>query len=328
MGAITIDRDKAGAAHRGGGNPPAPTSGVRFYCGIGETRWNHHAVQPGAFACVSPVKGRTVRTLAVNRVHIPHGVKVMQDSGAFQDSWATRLTFDAALDRQIAHAAKYHYTDQIEYRVSYDLLIDEVWQDGQRTKRRWSVAQADEAIAVTIAAAKYLSNHRHDLPLVLSAQGVDASQYRQCVEAILPYIDTTQDMLGLGGWCIIGMRPAEMMPVFRQTIRDVIPLAARQGVRRVHIFGVIYPVALGELLWICDQHDIAVSTDSTSPANHPWRGQWGYGEWRDNNYQRVSVQERGLERARHVQLTREWLARLSCTKWYHAPETLRQLTLF
>jgi hypothetical protein len=296
-------------------------TGVTFYCGIGETSWNRHAVAHGGYACISPVKGRTERTLSENRVPKTwQGCKVIQDSGAFQDSWSTRLTFEAALERQIKHAAKYNYAANIEYRVSYDLLIDECWNaDGERSKRRWTVTEAHEAVKVTIAAAEYLAANRHDLNLILSAQGVDAKQYMECVIPVISYMDTTRDSLGLGGWCIIGTRPAQMMPVFRDTIRKVIPYAAKQGVQKVHIFGVIYPPALGELLWMCNQHDIAVSTDSTSPANHPFRGQWGYGSWRDNSYQRVPVDLRGAERARHVQYTRDYLDYLILEPEYREP---------
>lgn len=44
--------------------------------------------------------------------------------------------------------------------VSYDLLIDEVWTGGKREKRRWSVADADRAVRVTVEAAKWLTGQR------------------------------------------------------------------------------------------------------------------------------------------------------------------------
>lgn len=296
--------------------------GVTFYCGIGETSWNRHAVAHGGYACISPVKGRTERTLSENRVpKLWQGCKVIQDSGAFQDSWSTRLSFEAALERQIKHAAKYRYADYIEYRVSYDLLIDETWdKDGKRSKKRWTVADAEKAVSITIAAAQYLAANRNGLNLILSAQGVDATQYMTCIQPVIDCMDVSRDSLGLGGWCIIGTRPAQMMPVFRDTIKRVIPYAASKGVQKVHIFGVIYPPALGELLWICNQHNIAVSTDSTSPANHPFRGQWGYGSHRDNSYSRVPVDLRGAERARHVAFVRGYLDYLILEPEYREPE--------
>jgi hypothetical protein len=295
--------------------------GIQLYCGVGETSWNRHPVDTGGYACISPVQGRTIRTLKENRVPKQWGdTRVIQDSGAFQDSWSTRLTFEAALERQIKHAAKYNYAGNIDYRVSYDLLIDECWNaDGERSKRRWTVTEAHEAVKVTIAAAEYLAVNRHGLNLILSAQGVDAKQYMDCVIPVIGCMDTTRDSLGLGGWCIIGTRPKQMMPVFRETIASVIPCAAKRGVQKVHIFGVIYPPALGELLWMANEHGITVSTDSTSPANHPFRGQWGYGSWRDNSYQRAHVDLRGAERARHVSLTRAYLTQLENEPEYRAP---------
>ena len=293
---------------------------VKLYCGVSETAWNKHPVACGEFACVSPVKGASVRTKAENRVYVPDGTKVLQDSGAFQDSWGDRLSFQEALIRQIAHAEKYDYADKIEYRVSYDLLIDEVWKDGQRTKKRWTVDNAESAVTETVAAAKFLSENRQGLSLCLSAQGVNAKQYLSCVEQVVSCLDPNRDMLGLGGWCIIGKMPKVMMPVFRDTIKLIIPYVAKQGVKKAHIFGVIYPTALGELAWMCNQHDIELSTDSASPALHPVFGEWGYGEWRDNSYNRVPTSIRGIDRARHVRLTREWLARLQDTQWYKEPK--------
>lgn len=297
-------------------------SGVTFYCGIGETSWNRYPVTHGGYACISPVKGRTERTLSENRVPKVWSAttRIIQDSGAFQDSWSTRLSFADALQRQINHAAKYNYSHLIEYRVSYDLLIDETWdKNGVRTKKRWTVAEAHEAVNVTIAAAQYLSENRNDLNLILSVQGVDAKQYMTCAKPVIDCMDVSRDSLGLGGWCIIGTRPAQMMPVFRDTIRKVIPYAAKRGVQKAHIFGVIYPPALGELLWMCNQHDITISTDSTSPANHPFRGQFGYGTWRDNKYKRVPVEQRGVERARHVAQTRDYLNYLMLEPEYREP---------
>lgn len=295
--------------------------GVRLFCGISETKWNHHAIDCGEFACISPVKGASIRTKAENRVFVPDGVLVGQDSGAFQDSWGDRLSFQQALDRQRRHAAKYNYADKIIWRVSYDLLIDEVWQDGQRTKKRWTVEKAKSAVAQTIAASAFLkANNSEDYPLCLSVQGVDATQYMGCAKEIIPMLDLSRDTLGLGGWCIIGKMPKIMLPVFRDTIQRLIPYAAKQGVKRLHIFGVIYPQALGELLWLCNQYGLELSTDSASPSTHPIWGEWGYGEWRNNDYQRAPVETRGIERVKHVQLTRVWLENLHCTKWHKAPQ--------
>lgn len=293
-------------------------SGVEFYCGLAsEQHWNHHPVAPGKYACISPVTGKTERTRKENNIYVPKETIIIQDSGAFCDSLQHRLTFEEALDRQIAHAEKYHYADQVTHRASYDILIDEVWTDGNRDKRRWTVGDAEFAVVQTIQAAIFMANHKTQ-PVILSAQGVDATQYTQCVSQIIPYLDSG-DILGLGGWCITGKMRKIMTPVFRKTILSIIPLIAKWGIKRVHIWGVIYPVALGELLWMCDQYEIKVSTDSAGPSFRPAMGSWGYDGWTDPTYKQPPVEIRGLERARHVEATRNWLETLSQSSYYKEP---------
>lgn len=295
-----------------------------FYCGITDRRWNYHPVAPGAYACISPVYGKTARTKAESRVTVPEGVKVIQDSGAFSDSWEQRLSFRGAWVRQIMHARKWDYERKLEYRASYDLLIDEVWHEGNRTKRRWDESKANEAVSITVAAAQFLYEHEADVPRIQSAQGVTARQYLDCVKRLMPFIDCDRDALGLGGWCVIGKYPTQMPPIFYETLSLVIPFAAKEGVKRVHIWGVCYPMAIAPLQYICDQYGIAVSTDSTSPQQYPVNGQWGYGDWRDNSYQQPPVATRGLERARHVKATVEWMQRLETTQYYLNPAVLTQ----
>ena len=280
---------------------------IRFYCGIGEKQWNHHPVTPGPYACISPVYGKTEKKQSVNAVYVPQGTSIIQDSGAFSDGPSLRLSVEEALERQIAHAEQFDYTHQITHRASYDLLIDEKWENGIRHKARWTEADAELAVKLTVKAAAFLSAHRQDIPCILSAQGVSAKQYLKCAEQVVPHLET-QDLFGLGGWCVTGKFPAQIMPVFRETMHEVIPFLGREGVKHVHIWGVCYAPALGELLWLCNQHDIALSTDSMGPSIKPCMGAWGYASWRDNTYHQPSPDIRGLERARHVQLTREWLA--------------------
>lgn len=301
---------------------------IHFYCGINEQEWNHTPVRPGPFACVSPVKGRSERTRCENRVTVPDGTEVIQDSGAFCDSWGSRLSFGEALDRQKDHADKFGYADAITHRATYDVLIDEIWTDGNRSKRRWSEADANAAVTETINAAAFMAKNRNCVGHVISAQGVTANQYMDCARGVLPYM-TDKDIFGLGGWCIIGKMRRIMMPTFRDTMTQLIPFLGGEGVRRVHIWGVIMPEALGGLLWLCDQHGIALSTDSAGPTLNPVFGEWGYGDWRDNSYQVPSLDIRGNERARHVQITRQWLAAFRETKFYKemkAPS--RQLALW
>lgn len=302
-------------------------TGIRFYCGItGEKAWNRHPLQPGALALVSPVHGRTAGKKRISPTCVPSGTTVMQDSGAFSDSWDDRLTAEAALHRQIDHAQMFEYAGAVEAVCSYDLLIDEKWEKGKRKKQRWTELEAESAVNATVAAAQYLSEHRcliRGVP-VLNVQGVTPQQYFHCAARVIDCMERG-DWLGLGGWCILGIfqRVKPLQECFRQTINRVIPYAEKRGVKRVHIFGVVYPDALGKLLHIADEYGITISTDSMSPSLAPTRGQWGYGEWRDNNHVFAPLAERGLERAEHVRLTREWLIGLHKTQWYQSPKDKR-----
>lgn len=304
---------------------------IRLYCGINEVKWNHHPVAPGPYACISPVYGKTVRTKTENAVAVPNKVSIIQDSGAFCDGPGERLSFPKALNRQVSHANKYGYQSRISHRATYDLLIDEVWIDGNRHKRRWTVDQADAAVLETITAAQFLTDsvHRRGLGLVASAQGVDAHQYLDCVKALAPLLDTQRDILGLGGWCIMGKMPKQMLPEFRRTISLVIPFAASVGIKWIHIWGVLFAPALGELLWLCDRCGIFLSTDSAGPSLRPAFGLWGYADWSDKSYVRPPVSTRGLERAKHVAATRAWLSGFRETRYYRKPPVnwLDQLSL-
>lgn len=290
---------------------------VDLYVGINETVWNYHPVMPGPLACISPVYGSSTETKRENRISVPDTAAIIEDSGAFCDGPGDRLDFQAAYERQHEHAAKFKYGGQVTHVASYDLLIDEKWEDGHRRKERWAEWAARKAVEETIAAADWIRSHRRD-PMILSVQGVTAQQYLDCVKAVVPMV-RDQDVLGLGGWCIIGKMPAQMMPVFRETIRLIVPYAAQAGIRWLHIWGVCYAPALGELLWMCNRHKLKLSTDSSGPQLRPARGEWGYMGWRDNNYQRPPVETRGLERARHVRETRRWLSALDQTEHYQEP---------
>lgn len=148
------------------------------------------------------------------------------------------------------------------------------------------------------------------LPLVVSAQGVDAQQYLRCVQALMPFIKEG-DILGLGGWCIIGKMHAQMMPVFADTVKVVIPFLEGEGIQRVHIWGVIFPPALALLYNACNERGIAISTDSMGVNLNPAFGGWGY-----NSYARPASHLVGEHRARHARLTRAWLASFSSSVDY------------
>lgn len=295
---------------------------ITFYCGLNEQQWNHHPVAPGRYACIAPVYGRTARTKSISSVKVPAETLVIQDSGAFSDKTGERLSLEAALERQIAHAERYGYAHQVTHRASYDLLIDEVWTGEQRQKERWSEGDADGAVSTTVKAAAYLTKHREGKKLILSAQGVTARQYLHCAEQIVPYLEEG-DIFGCGGWCITGCKPRQIMPIFRETMRLLIPFLGREQVKRLHLWGVCYAPALGELLWLCDEYGIALSTDSAGPSYRPAKGSWGYAEWIDPTYIRPPVEIRGLERARHVRATRAWLTNFRQTPHYVPPQPVQ-----
>lgn len=193
------------------------------------------------------------------------------DSGAFTDPLNKRLTPDRALERQLTWenkaSDKWGADWQAYGLVSYDVLIDEMWSNGKRTKQRWSLTQADWAIRETIESARYLASQRERLSprrLILSAQGVDAGQYRECMQEVLK-VAKPADIIGLGGWCILG-RFRSWMPEFWRTLWVTFPLIRQAGIKDVHIFGVLYQPALGGMLWLADQYSLNVSTDSTAPV--------------------------------------------------------------
>jgi hypothetical protein len=219
-------------------------------------------------------------------------VRGMMDSGAFSDPPERRLTPEQSLERQLAwerNATRLWGAPwQAESFVSYDLLIDEKWTGGRRRKERWSVAEADRAVKVTVEAAAYLASQREALSprsLVLAAQGVDGVQYAECISGVLAH-STPADTIGLGGWCILG-RWTSWLPTFWDAMRQSLPLIADAGVKTVHIFGVLYRPALGGLLWLADQYGLSVSTDSSAPIlQTTWKDQKKAGSlaptWEEN----------------------------------------------
>lgn len=289
---------------------------IRFFCGVCENDWNGTPVEPGAFACVSPVYGRTSQTKRCNAVALSENVKaVIQDSGAFCDGPGERLTFEAAHQRQLAHAARFQYADRVLYRASYDQLVLEKREREPCPQRgaTW------DACVATIEAARYLSEHRSDVPCILSAQGASAEQYLICVQHILPFLHP-EDVLGLGGWCALGKSPAHLMPIFRQMVQHVLPLAGREGVKRIHLWGCLYAPALGLLHSLCDQYGIQLSTDSVGPTLRPIFGKWGYSFWTDPTYKYrrpPNGPELGRHRRLHCYLVRRWLRAFRTKEPHH-----------
>jgi hypothetical protein len=208
--------------------------------------------------------------------------RVLMDSGAFPEVIAgCRVTPEESLQRQLRAINALPRFRDFPCLVSYDRLIDEKHIGGRRIKQRWTLEEGESAVKETVEAARYLDSQRHELSgytLVQSCQGVDADQYLRCVEQVLEYCHTG-DVVGLGGWCILGRQPSYLQ-TFWQTINLVIPMIARAGITKVHIFGVTWykprknqPLPpLQPLLWLCDQYGISLSTDGRSPiANALWR---------------------------------------------------------
>jgi len=184
-----------------------PVEGVRLYVGgdaVTVQRRRCHLGGPRMFSAAYGPKSRFPSALVTS-------IDAMLDSGAFSDAPEQRLDPEGALARQLkweANAARLWQAPSFRVRalVSYDLLIDEKWTGQGRKKQRWSVAEADHALQVTVEAAAFLSSRRRELQprrLVLACQGVDASQYAECAAGVLTHAHP-DDVFGLGGWCILG----------------------------------------------------------------------------------------------------------------------------
>lgn len=279
---------------------------IRLAVGVGEQTWNREPVTPGELAVISPINGQSA--IRENRVWVPRDTQVFQDCGAFSDGLQTRKSFEEALKRQEEHAIKFGYADQIIARATYDML------------HRPGLVDYLQATDASVAAARYLDGHRNGIPLIITAQGHE-TEYLGCAQRLMRYFKEG-DYFAFGGFAIMGQRPAQMMPPFLRVMAQVIPFLGTEGIKQVHIWGVIYPPALGHLLHACDEQGISLSTDSIGPQLKPNRDKdWGYGDWRDNRYKAHPVETRGLERIRHVNLTREWLSNFRQTQYYK-PVTL------
>ncbi len=312
------------------------TQDIVFYCGLNEKLWNYHIPHTGKYVCIAPVYGRS--TKYTSQVKVPAMVEEVRiDSSAFSDNIKNRLSFSNALDRQIKHAIDFEYVHKVRDIAAYDLLIDEKWHNDIRIKERWTVEEANYAVDETVKAAQFLVTQRsylnrvfsRNINLVLSLQGVEVNQYMECARRIVPLLEEN-DTVGLGGWCITGLKRSIILPSFKLIMSELIPFLARYKVKQIHIWGVVFPEALAYLLKLCLIYGIKLSTDSTSPCVYPVRGHWGYGSY----YKSISVPPilescreldrygkntptcvhgtrcRGLERCRHVEETIDYLAHL------------------
>lgn len=189
-------------------------------------------------------------------------INLFLDSGAFQRFKNNqRISSEESLELQLIRENQLATTAYA--LASNDRLIDEKDVLGREVKQRWTVEEGWLAVNQTVAAAEYLASQRKflgDRICVLGCQGVDAKQYAVCVREVLQVAEET-DWIGLGGWCILG-KQQKWMPTFRQTLIEVIPLIAHSSVKHIHIYGVMFEPALGNLLWMCDRYGLTCSTDS------------------------------------------------------------------
>ena len=142
---------------------------------------------------------------------------VLLDSGGFQDRQQdTRITFEEALERQLAYEEKVGF---VSHRlVAYDLIGD-----------------AD----VTVEANRFLVERRADLAprqLVLMIQGQTVDDYISCLKRTLEFA-SPGDCIGVGGVALAGRQKA-VREKLRAILFHAIPLIAASGIEDVHLFGV------------------------------------------------------------------------------------------
>jgi hypothetical protein len=192
-------------------------------------------------------------------------MEILLDSGAFQDiSDEQRLTPEGALERQLRFEGRVGFRSS--YLVSYDRIVDErITVDGQRRKKRVGSQTAQKYVDETIDAAQYLSEQRKALRprrLVLSNQGVTSPQYVGCVKEVVRFAEKG-DVIGLGGFCIIGQVPRLIAGYFR-VLQQVLPVLERHHIRRLHLFGVGTFRVLIKTQALCHKYGIEPSYDTSA----------------------------------------------------------------
>jgi queuine/archaeosine tRNA-ribosyltransferase len=228
---------------------------------------NHNTLNKRVFApetitnrlCLNPKYGVYLQSP-------PAQMNILLDSGAFQDrERSQRLSFNDALDRQLRY--EQHLGFVSKYIVSYDRIVDESpIVQGKRRKRRVSRRTADRYVEETIDAAKFFADQRRDLKprrLVLSNQGVNPDQYVDCVKETLSFSHPS-DVIGMGGFCIIGQVPKYTEDYF-ETLERTLPLLRKSGVKRLHLFGVGVFKVLIKTHVMCQKYGIIPSYDTSSP---------------------------------------------------------------
>jgi hypothetical protein len=140
----------------------------------------------------------------------------------------------------------------------YDAVTDE------RVKARGTVDTAAKAVAISIENAHYYGAHRSCLPgpIAFAAQGASPDQYEYCVDQILPLFQPG-DILALGGFCIVGMKPeykAQLLEVSRRVFTKLNKL----GIKRAHLLGVAVSDMVFRVGQIANEHGVSLGFDSSS----------------------------------------------------------------
>lgn len=192
-------------------------------------------------------------------------VDVLLDSGAFQDiKKSERLTCQGALERQLNFEDKVGFFSK--YIVSYDRIVDESpTVHGERKKRRVGLSMAEKYVQETIDAAKYLADERDELEprrLVLSNQGINPDQYIRGLKEVLKFAEP-RDVIGLGGFCIIGQIPRYVKDYYA-VLERALPLLKVKKIRRLHVFGVGVFKVLIRTHVLCWKYGIIPSYDTSS----------------------------------------------------------------
>lgn len=178
-------------------------------------------------------------------------VSVLMDSGAFQDTDSDkRKTFDYALNRQIGLENKTYVKS--EKIVAYDFINN-----------------AKE----TIEGNRFLANIRHELyprNIVLMVQGKTIDEYVYCLKETLNIADES-DCIGFGGVANAG-RAGDVKQKLLDAVKIGLPVMRRQGIKKLHIFGVATFDILKEIShvrniinkYVCDMSDFEITCDSSS----------------------------------------------------------------